>query len=120
MGDRILKSLENLEEGVSCRLGVNIYLAAGKNAVSRLAAQGEMLDGTERATARRFYCESDAQTYTAAHVLLRLSLSRHAGPRPETWRFVRLPGGRPEVDAGIWLGRQPLRFSLSHTSELVC
>lgn len=71
------------------------------------------------ARARRFVQEADRSLYRAAHVLLRLSLSRHAPLDPRDWRFVQPPLARPEPDGERCPGGQALRFSLSHSRGIV-
>lgn len=76
-----------------------------------------LLSEEERARAARFRFDRDRHSYIAGHALTRALLSE-AAPEvaPESWRFIAMEHGRPEVapDAG-----QPrLRFNLSHTHGL--
>jgi 4'-phosphopantetheinyl transferase len=99
---------------------VAIYLAAGARDLTALAAGEALLDASERARADRFVQGKDRILYCAAHVLLRLCLSRHAPLNPRDWRFAGALLARPEVDGGGWFCGQGLRFSLSHSHGLVC
>jgi len=76
-----------------------------------------LLDTEEAERYRAFRFETDRRTYLAAHVLLRMTLSRYAPVAPQDWSFVANAYGRPELacpDAQV-----PLRFNLSHTHGLV-
>ena len=59
----------------------------------------------------------DRRQYVAAHGLLRLALSDATGVPAEQWRFQAGENGRPEIAAP--LEAADIRFSLSHTRELV-
>jgi phosphopantetheinyl transferase len=67
------------------------------------------LSERERARSRRFSRPDRAARYIRAHGLLREILAREVGTRPESLRFERRPGGRPELADGCGT-----RFSLSH------
>jgi 4'-phosphopantetheinyl transferase len=82
---------------------------------STLARAAKLLDGSELAQLRKLAFDADRIAYAAAHVLLRLALSRVRPDRdPAAWRFVRGPRGRPELAAG-----ERLVFSLSHARTRV-
>jgi 4'-phosphopantetheinyl transferase len=89
-----------------------IVLSADAGAVSLWP----LLDASERARADRFRIAADRGAYIAAHVLLRVMLSRHANIAPEEWRFRATESGRPELDPAQ--APPDLRFSLSHTRGL--
>jgi 4'-phosphopantetheinyl transferase len=87
-----------------------------------IAGAAAILSAAERERARRFVFDRDRAEYTAAHVLLRLALSRRAREcraivAPARWRFRTDAHGRPEVSGPE--ARLGLRFSLSHTAGLV-
>jgi phosphopantetheinyl transferase len=78
-----------------------------------------LLDDGERSALTRLRLADDRRNYFAAHVLLRLALSRvtDGRVRPACWRFERSQGGRPSVVAA---GQMPHPdFSLSRSSGLV-
>jgi 4'-phosphopantetheinyl transferase len=89
-----------------------------------IADAPRILSAAERERARRFAFDRDRDTYTAAHAMLRLALSRRAREcraiiAPARWRFRTDANGRPEVCGPE--ARLGLRFSLSHTTGLaVC
>lgn len=78
-------------------------------------ARWETLAGEdERERAAHFHFDADRHTFLAAHGLLRIALAQHGGAEPRSWRFAASPGGRPEI-----VPPSRLRFSLSHTRDLV-
>ncbi len=79
----------------------------------RLAA---LLDDAERARAARFHFERDRRVFTAAHALLRATLSDFAEVAPRDWRFSIGEKGKPE--AILRAGDAPLRANISHTRGL--
>jgi 4'-phosphopantetheinyl transferase len=107
-----------MRDGLETR--VHVYLAAGPDSLAVLSAGHRVLDAEERERAARFHFAADRETYRAAHVLLRRSLSRHVPIEPADWRFVRTPLGRPEVDREACPAAVGLRFNLAHTRGLVC
>ena len=74
-----------------------------------------LLSDDERARADRFVFERDRRDFTAAHALLRSTLSRYADVPPDAWRFETADGGKPRLahHAGS------LSFNLSHTHGFV-
>jgi 4'-phosphopantetheinyl transferase len=80
-------------------------------------AEVALLDAEERARMERFLFERDRRLYLAAHVLLRRTLSRHAGVDPAAWRFTAEDGGKPVLAGPAPV--PPLRFNLSHCRGLV-
>lgn len=72
-----------------------------------------LLDEAERQRAARFHFERDRQVYTAAHALLRVTLSELTGAAPQDWRFSLGEKGKPEAILGT--GDPPLRANISHT-----
>ena len=86
------------------------------DAASREACRAVLSD-EERARADRFYFERDRATFTAAHALVRLALSRaEPAVAPREWTFAASEHGRPEVAGEA--ARLGLRFNLSHTRGL--
>ncbi|SMF81025.1 4'-phosphopantetheinyl transferase [Tistlia consotensis] len=75
-----------------------------------------LLDEAERARADRFHFERDRQVYTAAHALLRGTLSELTGRAPQDWRFEVGEHGKPEAIRRP--GEPPLRVNISHTRGL--
>jgi 4'-phosphopantetheinyl transferase len=78
--------------------------------------QTGLLAPGERVRAGRFVRPEDARRWSAAHVLLRLVLARHAGARPEELRFWSPTRDKPVL-------RRPrrarsLRFNLAHSGDL--
>jgi 4'-phosphopantetheinyl transferase len=76
-----------------------------------------VLSPEEQTRASRFVFARDRRDYTAAHALLRTSLSRYAAVAPRSWTFGEDSGGKPFVVAEP--GAPPLTFNLSHTQGLV-
>src|SRR4051812_33705387 len=76
-----------------------------------------VLDQRERGFASRIDESDKRSAYVLAHGVLRLSLARFAGAEPAALRFTRNAHGKPELEADQ--NEQDLRFSLTHTKELV-
>lgn len=76
-----------------------------------------LLSPDERARLARFRVEPARTLYLSAHALLRLALSRLAGPPPDVWRFEPDARGKPTVGAPST--DPPFHFSLTHTDGLV-
>jgi len=76
-----------------------------------------MLDSEEHARMRRFYFKRHRRIFVAAHVLLRLALSKQYGIPATDWRYARSYAGKPVI------ANMPqdidLRFSLSRTGGMV-
>jgi 4'-phosphopantetheinyl transferase len=73
----------------------------------------EWLDDKERSRATRFMRGVDAQRFVAAHVMLRLVLSRCLGIAPALLRFTPGTHGKPMLrDA-----ESDVRFNLSHAGD---
>lgn len=74
-----------------------------------------LLDGEERERHSRLRFAKHQADYLAAHVLLRLTLSRYVDLPPSAWIIERKAHGRPEIaNRGV----PPLRFNLTHTDGL--
>jgi 4'-phosphopantetheinyl transferase len=73
----------------------------------------QWLDEDEQRRWARLLRPAERDLFLVAHCHLRTTLSRYAQLLPAAWRFVRRPGGRPELAEGT------LRFNLSHTPGLV-
>jgi 4'-phosphopantetheinyl transferase len=92
---------------------------------AELAHARQLLSDDERARAERFVFERDRRDFTAAHALLRSTLSRYADVPPTAWRFETAANGKPFLAAQDSSRAQPesarpeLRFNLSHTHGLV-
>lgn len=85
---------------------------------SQLTAYRAILSEAESERMARLRFERDRSSFLAAHGLTRTALSWACTEvHPAQWRFVSLPGGRPEVAAPVV--RPRLRFNLSHTDGLV-
>ncbi|MBI1890861.1 MAG: 4'-phosphopantetheinyl transferase superfamily protein [Burkholderiales bacterium] len=98
---------------------VHVWLAyPEKISLERLSARYlSVLDAEEKERFHRFHFDPDRHHYLAAHVLLRLTLSRYAPLPPSEWRFVRGSHGKPAIAPDSNL--PPLCFNLSHTKGLV-
>ncbi|MBA3543801.1 MAG: 4'-phosphopantetheinyl transferase superfamily protein [Chthoniobacterales bacterium] len=75
-----------------------------------------LLDAEELARLERYRLERDRHTFLISHALVRTALSEFADTSPAAWRFRRNRHGRPEIENQT---SPPLRFSLSHTRDLV-
>jgi 4'-phosphopantetheinyl transferase len=82
---------------------------------AEVASLSALLSEDERARARRFVFARDRRDYTAAHVLLRRTLSRYDDVPTGTWIFEAAEGHKPAIAAP----RTTLTFNLSHTHGLV-
>ncbi|HEY4212972.1 MAG TPA: 4'-phosphopantetheinyl transferase superfamily protein [Steroidobacteraceae bacterium] len=77
-----------------------------------------LLTEQERAQEKRFYFDRDRHRYLITRALVRTTLSRYVGVRPQDWSFAPNSYGRPEVrNDNPTVPR--LSFNLSHTSQLV-
>jgi 4'-phosphopantetheinyl transferase len=76
-----------------------------------------LLSPDERERVGRCLCAEQRQHYVLARALVRATLSRYADVPPTDWAFAPSRDGRPEVVAPLHATR--LRFSATHTSELV-
>ena len=75
-----------------------------------------LLSDDERARARRFVFARDRRDFTAAHALLRKSLSLYDSEvAPDAWILQGADGHKPSIAAP----RTALAFNLSHTHGLV-
>ena len=81
-----------------------------------IAAAVSVLSDDERAQYRRYHFARDARDYSAAHALLRHTLSRYADRAPADWLFEKTPAGKPLVRD---VGTVRASFSLSHTHGMV-
>ena len=68
-----------------------------------------LLDGEERARARRFARAEDRRRYVLAHAHLRCALAHHLGTAPGELGLRRGPGGKP------YLPGAAIHVSLAHT-----
>ena len=75
-----------------------------------------LLDANECLRLSRYRFEQERRTFLISHALVRAALSQFVDIPPYAWRFRKSCHGRPEID-----NENPLRlrFSLSHTSDLV-
>lgn len=71
-----------------------------------------LLGGDEPDRADRFVRAVHRDRFVVAHAFLRDVLARHAGGRPESFRFETSPAGKP------FLPGSRLRFNLSHSGDL--
>lgn len=74
----------------------------------------DTLSADERARCARFHFERHRAEFARAHSLVRRTLSRYAGVRPEAWQFRTGEFGKPEVAAPV----SGLFFNLTHTAGL--
>lgn len=72
------------------------------------------LSPAERERAARFTFDRDRWAYSAAHSLLRRTLTEFYGLPPLAWQFSLNAYGRPELDPAHH-GSQAARFNISHT-----
>jgi 4'-phosphopantetheinyl transferase len=100
------------------RSSVNLWLLD-----SEVASRAELdqawqplLSADERQRCHALRSERLRREFVAAHVLVRLVLSRYAPVEPAAWRFGRTSFGRPMIANA---GCAHVCFSLSHTSGLV-
>ncbi len=70
------------------------------------------LSESERARSKRFARPDRAARYVRAHGVLREILAGRLATQPQSLRFERSPGGRPEL-----VGERRCRFSLSHCAD---
>lgn len=76
----------------------------------------EVLSNAEEDRRVRFVFEKDRRLFLAAHVLVRLVLSKYAPVAPARWDFAEAENGKPFIVAPH--PGSPLRFNLSHTQGL--
>ncbi|WP_080898348.1 4'-phosphopantetheinyl transferase family protein [Variovorax paradoxus] len=67
----------------------------------------------------RFHFARDRYRYLMTRVLVRSVLSRYAPIRPNDWRFVNGPFGRPRIEGPGLEETRGLDFNLSHTAGLI-
>jgi 4'-phosphopantetheinyl transferase len=99
---------------------VHVWFAAPDRLLAAPDAVGRslsLLDMDEARRYRAFHHDHDRHCFLAAHVLLRLALSHHAGVAPGDWVFERDSHGRPGIVGPA--GAPPTGFSLSHTGGMV-
>lgn len=99
---------------------LGLYIASGETTLTYLAEQHHLLDDEEHTRMKQFRFAADRILFGAAHVLLRLALSRYAAVQPHAWCFHRSENGKPHIDPAAYPSATDLRFSLSHTRGLVC
>ena len=75
-----------------------------------------LLSADEQDRCRRFVHPDDRHTYLVAHALVRTALSSYTGTDPAAWVFSAGRYGKPEIAGPS--GVPPIRFSLSHTTDL--
>ena len=75
-----------------------------------------LLDANECVRLSRYRFEQERRTFLISHALVRAALSQFVDIPPCAWRFRKGCHGRPEIYNEY---PPPLRFSLSHTSDLV-
>ena len=95
---------------------VRYWLTAACSDVA-LAEADAVLSDEERSRRDAFRFERDRREYTAAHALLRRTLSEFGGLAPTAWRFEAGAFGKPALADGV--SARPLSFSLAHTLGLV-
>jgi phosphopantetheinyl transferase len=71
----------------------------------------------ERAQYDQFRTEATRESYLAARVLCRVTLSKYAGIDPSAWRFGRAVNEKPTLVEPSRF--KSLRFNLTHTNDLV-
>jgi len=89
----------------------------GDDAPRHLSDAQYVLSADEQHRRDRFHRTSDGDRFALAHVLLRLTLSRHADIDPADWRFETNDFDKPEIAPTI--AAPPLRFNLTHTTGLI-
>jgi 4'-phosphopantetheinyl transferase len=85
---------------------------------AQLAALDLILSNEERARRDRLAIAADRRDFTAAHGLLRHTLSRYGDLGPALWSFEAGPHGKPSLPADPRAGPS-LSFNLAHTRGLV-
>ena len=79
----------------------------------------EVLDAEEKARAARFVRARDRRRFARCRAALREILGGLLGEQPESLRFRAAARGKPELDpADTPGGRSPVRFNVSHSSDL--
>ena len=76
-----------------------------------------LLDANECVRLSRYRFEQERRTFLISHALVRAALSQFVDIPPCAWRFRKGRHGRPEIASEQ--PPFPLRFSLSHTPDLV-
>jgi 4'-phosphopantetheinyl transferase len=104
-----VQALSSLEVRIWYRFTESI----GERELSELSM---LLSDDERARSRRFMFMRDRRDFTAAHALVRRTLSLYADRHPSAWKFDVTEGGKPAL-AGAQ--GDALTFNLSHTHGLV-
>lgn len=94
------------------------YLELDGRDEAAIAADVSLLDRAERARREAFAFASDRDEFTAAHALLRRTLSRRCDVDPREWTFEAGPFGKPFAPSAQ-TGARPIAFNLSHTRGLV-
>src|SRR4051812_3308357 len=85
---------------------------------AEIAEMAAVLSTDELGRRDRFRFEDDRRDFTAAHALLRATLSRYGSRQPSDWRFATNAEGKPSL-APEQAAADPLTFNLSHTRGLV-
>ena len=94
---------------------IHVWWARLEDLDALAARWPNVLDDEEQEQQRRFHRAEDRSLYALAHILLRLSLSRHAAVAPEAWSFVRGACGKPELAPPL-AASTGLHFSLAHSA----
>jgi 4'-phosphopantetheinyl transferase len=102
---------------LTAEVTVHVTAVAEARAAGRLGRYVESLEDGERARLVGMRVESARHQFVIGRALIRHALSRRAAALPHGWRLVAGAHGRPEVDGPA--GGPRLRFSLSHTAEVV-
>jgi len=77
-----------------------------------------LISPEETQKAAGFKKPGDTRRYILRHGIVRVILGQYIHEDPEEIRFVKAKSGKPDLDSG---GKFPdVRFSLSHTDEMVC
>lgn len=85
---------------------------------ARLHSLATVLSADERARRDRLVFPHDRRDFTAAHGLLRHTLSRYGTTPAADWQFETNGYGKPSI-ISAQAGTPPLSFNLSHTHGLV-
>lgn len=77
----------------------------------------DLLSDDEHQRHQKFVFEKDRDQFLISRALLRTTLSRYSGERPDAWRFRLNEFGKPEIEPAQ--NGSKLRFNISHCEGLV-
>jgi 4'-phosphopantetheinyl transferase len=99
---------------------VHVWLADLQDAAAYCSLRASILSSDEQGRAGRFRFERDRRWYIAAHVVLRLVLSRYLKQAPERLTFCCGRYGKPSIAASSrpLTPTSPLRFNLSYSGGM--